>query len=137
MAQARQEPSELSELWEQDVEIDVRVRTLIQAIEREDPAAARASAEGLEAFVLGHLQREEDVYFPAAQRIDPGLAETLTTIRLAHRGIREDLQELRGLLESGHLQAAKQVGSAFLESFRSHEQAEDRLVHALGQQRGS
>lgn len=137
MTRAPEQSFDLSELWDQDVEIDVRVCSLVRAIDADDLATARRGAEDLEAYVLAHLKREEDVYFPAAERLDPRLAGELTTIRLAHRGIRDDLRELRTLLEAGHLQAARAVSDAFLESFRSHEQAEDRLVEALGTRRGA
>ena len=131
----RVDAGELSRLWQQDVEIDVLVRQLIQSLDRDDLEAARGYGEALERFLLEHLQREEDVYFPAAQQLDPSVAPSLSTIRIAHGGIRADVQEIRERLVAGHLAAARELASAFLDSFTAHEEAEDRLIGALGMQR--
>ena len=129
--------AELSALWDQDVEIDGLVRNLVKAVEGLEPDAAKRAIDELEDYVLTHLQREEEVYFPAAERLSPDFAYALKSIRLAHLGIREDLRLLRASLERGHLDAARTQLGAFLDSFRAHEQAEDRVVRELGGSRGS
>ncbi|MCE2390164.1 MAG: hemerythrin domain-containing protein [Proteobacteria bacterium] len=129
--------AELSSLWDQDVEIDGLVRNLVKAVEGGESDAAKRAIDELEDYVLTHLQREEEVYFPAAERLSPDFAYALKSIRLAHLGIREDLRLLRASLERGHLDAARTQLAAFLESFRAHEQAEDRVVRELGGSRGS
>jgi hypothetical protein len=122
---------QLSELWHQDVEIDVRVRSLVRALDRDDLKGARASIGALESYVAQHLQREEDVYLPAALQVGPELRYALETIRLAHGGIRSDLRMLRESIGAGHLDAARTQVEVFLENFRSHEQAEERVVEQL------
>jgi hypothetical protein len=122
---------QLAELWHQDVEIDVRVRTLLGALDRADASGARQSIESLEAYVGLHLAREEQVYLPAALRVGPSLRYALDTIRLAHGGIRDDLKMLRESIAAGHLDAARTQITAFLENFRSHERAEERVVEQL------
>ena len=123
---------EWAELWGQDVEIDGLVRGLLRAVEAGEGNGAQAALDALEGSVRAHLQREEEVYFPAAERLSPDFAYALRSIRLAHLGIREDLKLLRASLERGHLDAARTQIDAFLDSFRAHERAEDRVVRELG-----
>jgi hypothetical protein len=122
---------QLAELWSQDVEIDGRVRSLVLALDGEDTRAAQTGIESLENAIGLHLTREEDVYLPAALRVGPELRYALDTIRLAHDGIREDLRLLRESIGAGHLVAARTQAAAFLENFRSHERAEERVVEQL------
>jgi hypothetical protein len=128
---------QLSALWSQDVEIDVQVRTLVRALDDDDAGAARKCIESLESYIAGHLTREEEVYLPAALRVGPQLRYALDTIRLAHGGIRDDLRLLRESIVSGHLAAARTQVAAFLENFRSHERAEERVVEQLEALQGS
>src|SRR5262245_27050105 len=122
---------QLAELWHQDVEIDVRMRSLVRALDGDDARGARTAIEGLEEYVAEHLRREEEIYLPAALRVGPELRYALETIRLAHGGIRDDLRLLRESIGSGHLGAARTQVEAFLENFRSHERAEERVVEEL------
>jgi hypothetical protein len=135
--QASSTREELDELGHQDVEIDVRVRSLLRALESDDAAAAHRCIQSLEAYIAGHLSREEDVYLPAALRAGPHLRYALDTIRLAHGGIRGDLRMLRESIAAGHLAAARTQATAFLENFRSHERAEERVVEQLEALRGA
>jgi hypothetical protein len=121
----------LARLWQQDIEIDTRVRHVLRALDSGDTSGARSGVADLEAFVHAHLEREEDVYFPAAEKLSPDNSYALRSIRLAHLGIREDLRQLRASLDKGHVDAARTQIRAFLESFRAHERAEDRVVQAL------
>ena len=138
---SRDEPistrEQLSELWNQDVEIDVRVRSLVRSLDEDDAGAARQGIESLEGYIAEHLAREEDVYLPAALRVGPELRYALDTIRLAHGGIRNDLRMLRQSIGAGHLAAARTQVAAFLENFRSHEQAEERVVEQIEGLRGA
>jgi hypothetical protein len=77
------------------------------------------------------------VYLPAALRAGPHLRYALDTIRLAHGGIRGDLRMLRESIAAGHLAAARTQATAFLENFRSHERAEERVVEQLEALRGA
>lgn len=122
---------QLVELWHQDVEIDVRVRALLRSLDADDAGSAARSIEELESYIALHLAREEDVYVPAALEVGPELRYALDTIRLAHGGIRDDLKMLRESIGAGHLAAARTQITAFLENFRSHERAEERVVEQL------
>jgi len=132
---SRPEPTatreQLAELWNQDVEIDGRVRALVRSLEGEDAREAQTCIESLETALAHHLTREEDVYLPAALRVGPELRYALDTIRLAHEGIRGDLRMLRESIGAGHIAAARTQAAAFLENFRSHEGAEERVVAQL------
>jgi hypothetical protein len=121
----------LAELWHQDVEIDVRVRALLRALDGDDAASALGCIEALESYIALHLAREEQVYLPAALKVGPELRYALDTIRLAHDGIRDDLRMLRESIGAGHLGASRTQMAAFLENFRSHERAEERVVEQL------
>jgi hypothetical protein len=122
---------QLSELSHQDLEIDVRVRALLRALDAGDLASASQAVQGLESYIHLHLAREEDVYIPAALEVGPELRYALDTIRLAHGGIRDDLSMLRESIGAGHLEAARTQIAAFLENFRTHERAEERVVEQL------
>jgi len=122
---------QIVELWHQDVEIDVRVRALLRSLDADDAGSAAKSIEELESCIALHLTREEDVYVPAALEVGPELRYALDTIRLAHGGIRDDLKMLRESIGAGHLAAARTQIAAFLENFRSHERAEERVVEQL------
>jgi hypothetical protein len=131
----RDEPTatreQLAQLWSQDVEIDGRVRGLVRALDASDASAVRKVVEELESAISEHLVREEEVYLPAALSVGPELRYALDTIRLAHGGIREDLRMLRESIRAGHWDAARTQVGAFLENFRSHERAEERVVEQL------
>jgi hypothetical protein len=127
---------QLSALWSQDVEIDVQVRALVRALDGDDAGSARKCIESLESYIAEHLAREEEVYLPAALRVGPELRYALDTIRLAHGGIRDDLRMLRESIAAGHLAAARTQIAAFLENFRSHERAEERVVQQLEARQG-
>ena len=122
---------QLAELWSQDVEIDGRVRRLVRALDGSDHPEARKAIADLEGAISEHLVREEEVYLPEALRVGPELRYALDTIRLAHGGIREDLRLLGESIAAGHWDAARSQVGAFLENFRSHERAEERVVEQL------
>ena len=129
--------AQLVELWHQDVEIDVRVRALLRSLDADDAGSAGKCIEDLESYIALHLAREEDVYVPAALEVGPELRYALDTIRLAHGGIRDDLRLLRESIGAGHLVAARTQITAFLENFRSHERAEERVIEQLEALHGS
>lgn len=123
--------AELSRLWQQDAEIDGLIRALLAATDAGDLETARERIEVVTRAVLAHLQEEEDVYFPAAERLAPDFASELRTIRLAHLGIRKDLEDLEASLAAGHLAVARTLLEAFIEGFGLHERAEERIVAQL------
>jgi hypothetical protein len=93
-------------------------------------AASPAFAEYRD-LILAHLANEEDVSFPAAERLAPAQGGPIRSLRVAHIGIREDLARVAEHLASGHGGAAKAVFFAFLETFAAHERLEDQLVALL------
>lgn len=120
--------------WRRDADrVDALASQVSRALAAGDlPAAGRAFAE-YRGLILAHLANEEDVTFPAAERLAPSQGGPIRSLRVAHIGIREDLERVAGHLAAGHGSAAKAVFSAFLETFAAHERLEDQLVALLSE----
>ena len=120
------------ESWRQDV---VKVETLAKdvagALASDDLPRARRSFTEYREQILAHLAREEDYTFPAAELRSPAQGGPIRSLRVAHIGIRNDLERVASQLALGHLGAARAVFSAFLETFGAHERLEDQLVELL------
>jgi hypothetical protein len=82
-------------------------------------------------LLLRHLAHEEDVSFPLAEKRAPSQGEPIKSLRVAHIGIRRDLDQVGTHLDRGHTDAARAVFGAFLESFAAHERLEDQLIELL------
>ena len=98
-------------------------------------ARARKSFAEYRELLLRHLAHEEDVSFPLAEKVAPAQGGPIKSLRVAHIGIRRDLEQVSTHLEAGHEEAARAVFGAFLESFASHERLEDQLIELLGKSR--
>jgi iron-sulfur cluster repair protein YtfE (RIC family) len=98
-------------------------------------AGARKSFAEYRGLLLRHLAHEEDVSFPLAEKVAPAEAGPIKSLRVAHIGIRRDLEQVSTHLDAGHEEAARAVFGAFLESFASHERLEDQLIELLGKYR--
>ncbi|MGH9884387.1 MAG: hemerythrin domain-containing protein [bacterium] len=122
------------ESWRQDASV---VETLAQDVTRalatDDLPLARRSFTEYREQVLAHLGREEDVTFPAAEERAPAQGGPIRSLRVAHIGIRSDLERVASHLALGHIVAARAVFAAFLETFRSHERLEDQLIGLLSE----
>jgi iron-sulfur cluster repair protein YtfE (RIC family) len=86
-------------------------------------------------LLLEHLSHEEDVSFPLAEKVAPAQGGPIKSLRVAHIGIRRDLEQVATHLDAGHEDAARAVFAAFVESFASHERLEDQLIELLGKSR--
>jgi hypothetical protein len=71
------------------------------------------------------------VSFPAAELRAPAQGGPIRSLRVAHIGIRNDLERVASHLALGHLGAAREVFRAFLLTFAAHERLEDQLVELL------
>jgi iron-sulfur cluster repair protein YtfE (RIC family) len=93
--------------------------------------AARAHFGDYRKLLLTHLEHEEDVSFPMAEKRAPSQGGPIKSLRVAHIGIRRDLEQVGTHLDLGHTKAARAVFGAFLESFAAHERLEDQLIELL------
>ncbi len=120
------------ESWRQDVS---RVETLAKdaaaALQAADLPKARRSFTEYREQILTHLAKEEDVSFPAAELRSPAQGGPIRSLRVAHIGIRNDLERVASQLALGHTGAARAVFAAFLETFAAHERLEDQLIELL------
>lgn len=120
------------ESWREGAE---RVHALEQrvasALEAADLAQARIAFAEYRERVLAHLANEEDVSFPAAERRAPAQADPIRSLRVAHIGIRGDLEQVATHLALGHVDAARSVFAAFRLTFAAHERLEDQLVELI------
>ncbi|HTO51997.1 MAG TPA: hemerythrin domain-containing protein [Myxococcota bacterium] len=100
------------------------------------PRARKAFGE-YKALLEKHLAHEEDVSFPLAEKVAPAQGGPIKSLRVAHIGIRRDLEQVATHLAAGHEDAARAVFAAFLESFGAHERLEDQLIELLAKSRGT
>jgi hypothetical protein len=118
--------------WRRDADrVDALAGRVAQALAAGDVVAAESAFGEYRELILAHLANEEDVSFPAAERLAPAQGGPIRSLRVAHIGIRADLERVAGHLAAGHATAARAVFSAFLETFAAHERLEDQLVQLL------
>ena len=118
--------------WRRDADrVDTLAHRVGRALADGDVPTAQAAFAEYRELILAHLANEEDVTFPAAERLAPAQGGPIRSLRVAHIGIRADLERVSGHLGSGHAGAARAVFSAFLETFAAHERLEDELVRLL------
>jgi len=118
--------------WRQDAAaVETLAKDVARALEADDLPSARRSFTEYREQILAHLAREEDVSFPAAEQRAPAQGGPIRSLRVAHIGIRQDLERVASQLALGHTGAARAVFAAFLETFAAHERLEDQLVELL------
>jgi hypothetical protein len=124
------------ESWRQDASlVESLAKDVQRAFETGDLPLARRSFTEYREQVLAHLGREEDVSFPAAELRSPAQGGPIRSLRVAHIGIRADLERVASHLALGHMGAAREVFSAYLETFAAHERLEDQLIGLLRESR--
>jgi iron-sulfur cluster repair protein YtfE (RIC family) len=120
------------ETWRQDsAKVEQLAKDVSVALSTDDLPRARRSFTEYREQILAHLAREEDYSFPAAEQRAPAQGGPIRSLRVAHIGIRNDLERVASHLALGHLGAARAVFDAFLETFAAHERLEDQLVELL------
>lgn len=118
--------------WRQDASnVEALTEDVARALETGDLPLARRSFTECREQILAHLASEEDVTFPAAERLAPAQRGPIRSLRVAHIGIRDDLERVAQHLALGHVGAARAVFAAFLVSFAAHERLEDQLIELL------
>ena len=120
------------ESWRQDAAgVETLAKDVARALETDDLPLARRGFTEYREQILAHLGREEDVSFPAAELRSPAQGGPIRSLRVAHIGIRSDLERVASQLALGHTGAALAVFAAFRETFAAHERLEDQLVGLL------
>ena len=112
-------------------EIADLIHRLLAAFEEGEMALVTPAFREFQKVILGHLSIEEEVVFPKAEESHPGQAQPIHSLRLAHIGIRADIARIGEQIERSHLEAARAMLDAFLDSFGAHERLEDQLFHLL------
>lgn len=122
------------ETWRQDASlVETLAKDVRRALETDDLPMARRTFTEYREQILAHLGREEDVSFPAAELRSPAQGGPIRSLRVAHIGIRADLERVASHLALGHTGAARAVFSAYLETFAAHERLEDQLIGLLSE----
>ena len=78
-----------------------------------------------------HFTVEESSYFPLIELFSPPHAYAVRAARLAHREIRESLNDLHELTEASRLVEARRALSRLLDHFCRHEAEETKLIAKL------
>jgi iron-sulfur cluster repair protein YtfE (RIC family) len=135
-ARPRKKPAgkalELIETWREGGDkVDALAQRTAKALEDGQIDTARRHFRDYRKLLLTHLAHEEDVSFPMAEKRAPSQGGPIKSLRVAHIGIRRDLEQVGTHLDLGHTDAARAVFGAFLESFAAHERLEDQLIELL------
>jgi hemerythrin-like domain-containing protein len=131
MAQAPSNIRDLEGWWSEQNEIGLLIRKLVGALESREGGPAGPIFGELESVIHDHLRVEEDVIFPMAEKTNPEQTQPIRSLRLAHIVIRQDLTRIGEQIELSHLDAARAMLEAFLDSFGAHERLEDQLITVL------
>jgi iron-sulfur cluster repair protein YtfE (RIC family) len=133
----RAAPDPTSDWREGSDRLDALAGQISKALAAGQMTRARKSFAEYRELLLRHLAHEEDVSFPLAEKVAPAQGGPIKSLRVAHIGIRRDLEQVSTHLEAGHEQAGQAVFGAFLESFAAHERLEDQLIALLGKSRST
>jgi iron-sulfur cluster repair protein YtfE (RIC family) len=129
---------ELIETWREGADqVEALAEQTAKALEHGKLDTARKCFRDYKKLVLTHLSHEEDVSFPQAEKRAPSQGGPIKSLRVAHIGIRRDLDQVGTHLDLGHAEAARAVFGAFLESFAAHERLEDQLLELLRKSRSA
>jgi hemerythrin-like domain-containing protein len=135
-ARSRKKPARAQatlEGWREGGEkLEALAKEVSRALEQGSTARAGRTFADYRDLLHAHLAREEDLVFPTAEKRVPSQGGPIKSLRVAHIGIRRDLDQVAAHLERGHGEAARAVFAAFLESFAAHERLEDQLEELLG-----
>jgi len=135
-ARSRKQPAgkalELIATWREGGDrVEALAKETAKALAEGRIESARTHFREYRKLLLTHLAHEEDVSFPMAEKRAPSQGGPIKSLRVAHIGIRRDLDQVGAHLDLGHGDAARAVFAAFLESFAAHERLEDQLIELL------
>ncbi len=130
-APARKAPPDLASWRENADEVDHLAQLTAKALAAGELEPARRHFAEYHELLQKHMAHEEDVSFPLAEKTAPSAGGPIKSLRVAHIGMRRDLEQIGAHLALGHADAARAVFGAFLESFAAHERLEDQLVELL------
>ncbi len=131
MAETPSDVRDLKGWWTERGEVSGLIRRLIAALDNGQAEQVDPTFREFESVIRDHLRTEEDVVFPMAEERSPEQAQPIHSLRLAHIGIRGDLERIGEQIGLAHLNAARAMLEAFLDSFSAHERLEDQLLHVL------
>ncbi len=131
MAETSSAVRDLEGWWAERSEVSGLIRRLIAALESGETDKVGPSFREFESVIRDHLQTEEEVVFPMTEERNPEQAQPIHSLRLAHIGIRGDLERIGEQIGLAHFEASRTMLEAFLDSFSAHERLEDQLLHVL------
>ena len=135
---SRSKALELFETWREGGElVDVLAGKTAKALAEGQLTAAREHFAEYEKLLRTHMAHEEDVSFPLAEKRAPSQGGPIKSLRVAHIGMRRDLEQIGQHLDRGHMDAARALFSALLASFAAHEKLEDQLIELLRNSRSA
>jgi iron-sulfur cluster repair protein YtfE (RIC family) len=117
--------------WDEHSQLDRLVEELESALTRGALGPATAALDELASTLEAHFTVEEEVYFPLLGSLDPAHQPALDAARLGHDKLRERLEQLRQLVDTGEVPAARRALRVVLDRFRQHEEEEEKLVGRL------
>ena len=127
-------PSDVRDLrgwWAERGEVSGLIRKLIAALDSGEAEQVGTAFREFESVIRDHLRTEDEVVFPLTEERSPEQAQPIHSLRLAHIGIRDDLERIGEQIGRVHLDAARAMLEAFLNSFSAHERLEDQLLQVL------
>ena len=121
----------LERWWEQNSELDRIVEAVRRKLGRGALSEAAASIDRLTTVLEGHFTTEEDLYFPLIERAAPSNAARVAAARSGHAKVREALENLSALVETGDLTSAHRALAGLLHRLQIHEDEEAKLIAEL------
>lgn len=114
--------------WREHGELDRRIDAVLAAIEGGSLARVSADLEELASAFEEHFDEEESVYFPLISGLSSRHQSVVGAASLAHRKIRDRVDQARKLINDGELAPARRDFSVLLDRFRTHEAMEAKLI---------
>jgi hypothetical protein len=105
-------------------EIEGHVASAERAVASGSVESASSAMDKLAEALEDHLSVEERAYLPMVEQLSPRGADFSASVRLAHAGLRESLEQLRELVELAQWPEAQRSFAVFAERFRGHEAQE-------------
>ena len=125
------ETDTLQRWWQENCDLDGVVEAVRLKLGRGALSEAGESLGRLATVLEGHFATEEDLYFPLIERASPRISGWLAAARSGHEKVREALEDLHALVESGDLASAQRALAALLHRLHIHEIEEVKLIAEL------
>jgi len=123
------------QIAEQHASLD-RLQTDVQrSLEHGDADGIRSALRALTGSVEAHFELEEHAYYPAADQLSAGQAQTLEALLADHEHLRAELDDLEHALDHEDVPGLRTAYSIFATALADHETREEKLMEEVASER--